>query len=74
MEKDNNTFIWIVIAVAVLLLVGSFGFSGGGYGMMNMMYGGYGTGMMFFGWIIGIAFLVALGLFIAWLVKQLQKK
>ncbi len=75
-EKDN-TLMWVAIGiVAVLLIVGSFGFgfSGTRYGMMSMMYGGYGFGMMFFGWIIGIAFLVALGLFIAWLVRQLERK
>ena len=73
MKKDNS-MMWIVIAVAALLLVGSFGFGGMGYGMMGMMYGNYGFGMMFLGWIFGILVLVALGLFIAWLVKQLQKK
>ncbi len=75
MKNNNNTILWIAIAVLALLLIGSFGFGGfNRYGMMSMMYGSYGYGMMFFGWILGIAFLVALGLFIAWLVQQLQKK
>ncbi len=71
--KQDNSLIWIVIAVAALLLAGSLGFSGMGYGMMGMMYGNYGTGMMFFGWIFGVLILVALILFIMWLAKQIQK-
>ena len=70
----NETLIWIVIAVAVLFFVfGGFGYGGYG-GMMGMMYGNYGSGMMFFGWLYGILILVALVLFIAWLVKQIQKR
>lgn len=73
--KKNNSLIWVVIAVATLLLLVSFGFRGaGGYGMMSMMYGSYGSGMMFFGWIFGALTLVALVLFIIWLVKQIQKR
>ena len=72
--KDNNLFIRIIIAVAVFLLLGMFGFGGmmgGGYGMMGNL--GYGFGYM---WIFGFLFmtliLIALVLFILWLVKQLQ--
>ena len=50
--------------------MGGSGF--GGFG--SMMYGGYGTGAMLIGWLIGLAVLVALVLLIAWLVKQLQKE
>ena len=79
--KNENLIIGIGVLVFVVLLFGGFGgmmsFGGGssyGFGgMMNMMYGTYGSGMMFFGWIYGILILVALILFIAWLVKQLQK-
>lgn len=72
--KNNDSFIWIIIAIAALLLVGSFGFGGFGYGMMGMMYGTYGSGMMFFGWLFGVLTLVALVLLIIWLYKQIQKK
>jgi len=68
----NETIIWVVIGIVALALVGSFGF--GSYGnMMGMMYGTYGSGMMFFGWIYGILILIALVLFIVWLAKQIQK-
>ncbi len=72
-NKKDNSLMWIVIAVAVLVLFGTFGFSGIGYGMRGMMYGNYGYGMMFFGWIFSILILVALVLFITWLIKQIQK-
>ena len=72
MKDNNNLLIGIIIAVAVFLLLGMFGFGGmmgGGYGMM----GGFGFGSM---WIFGFLFmtltLIALILFILWLVKQLQ--
>ena len=78
--KNENFIIGIGVLVFVVLLFGGFGgmmsFGGSSYGfggMMNMMYGTYGSGMMFFGWIYGILILVALILFIIWLVKQLKK-
>lgn len=43
-------------------------------GMMQGFNGVYGSGMMIFSWLFGIAVLVALVLLIAWLVKQIQKK
>ena len=49
----------------------SYGFGGG---MMGMMYGGYGGGMMFFGWTFMILVSIALILLIIWLAKQIQKK
>ncbi len=42
--------------------------------MYNMMSGGYGYGGMFFGWLIGLLFVIVLVLLIAWLIKQMQKK
>ncbi len=73
--KDRDVLIWSIVAVVILLFFSGFGVMGwGGYGgMMGMMYGTYGSGMMAFGWIYGILILAALVLFIAWLVKQLQK-
>ncbi len=73
--KDNKT-IWIVVLIIVLVLLlfpfGGMmgGFGGCGYG--SMMYN-YGFGGMLFGWLFMIAFLVALILFIVWLVQQIQK-
>ncbi len=42
-------------------------------GMGGMMMGSYGYGGMFFGWAFGLLTLVALILFIVWLIKQIQK-
>ena len=84
----NEPLIWVIVAVVLLVLIfsgvgmgfggygGMMGFGGtSGYGgMMGMMYGTYGSGMMFFGWLYGILILIALILFIAWLVQQIQKK
>lgn len=39
----------------------------------HMVGGFYGGGMYFFGWIFMILILVALVLFIVWLIKQIQK-
>lgn len=73
--KDNETLVWVITIIAlVVLLLGGFGMGFGGYGgMMGMMYGIYGSGMMFIGWLYGILILIALVLFIIWLVKQIQK-
>jgi hypothetical protein len=43
-------------------------------GMYNMMYGGYGFGWMFLGWLIMILIIILLILLIIWLIKQIQKK
>ncbi len=70
----NETLVWIILGAIVLaLLFTGVGFGGYG-GMMGMMYGGYGSGMMLFGWLYGILILVALVLLIVWLVQQIQKK
>jgi len=70
----NDTLVWIILGAVVLaLLFTGVGFGGYG-GMMPMMYGSYGGGMMFFGWLYGVLILVALVLLIVWLGKQIQKK
>ncbi|MBS3086088.1 hypothetical protein J4422_00100 [Candidatus Pacearchaeota archaeon] len=73
--KNNETMVWVIVIVAVLVLIfGGVGMGFGGYGgMMGMMYGTYGSGMMFFGWLYGVLILVALVLFIVWLARQIQK-
>ena len=73
MKENNNLLMGIVIAVAVFLLLGMFGFSGmmGGYGMMGNWNYGFG-GRWIFGFLFMALILVALVLFILWLVKQLQ--
>ena len=73
--ENNNLLIGIVIAVAIFLVFGMFGFGGmmgGGYGMMGNLGYGFG-GMWIFGSLFMILILVALVLFILWLIKQLQK-
>jgi len=73
MKENNNLLMGIVIAVAVFLLLGMFGFSGmmGGYGMMGNWNYGFG-GRWIFGFLFMTLILVALILFILWLIKQLQ--
>jgi len=72
MKDNNNLPIGIIIAVTVFLLLGMFGFGGMMGGSYSMM-GGFGFGGM---WIFGFLFmaliLIALVLFIIWLIKQLQ--
>jgi len=75
MKDNNNLIIGIIIAVAVFLLLGMFGFGGmigGSYGMMGNWGFGFG-GMWIFGFLFMTLILVALVLFILWLVKQLQE-
>src|SRR4030066_280808 len=74
MKDNNNLLIGIIIAVAVFLLLGMFGFGGmmgGGYGIMGNWGYGFG-GMWIFGFLFMALILVALILFILWLIKQLQ--
>ena len=75
MKENNNLLIGIIIAVAVFLLLGMFGFGGmmsGSYGMMGNLGYGFG-GMWIFGFLFMALILVALILFILWLIKQLQE-
>ena len=73
MKDSNNLLIGILIAVVVFLVLGVSGFGGmmGGYGMMGNWSYGFG-GMWVFGWLFMILVIIALLLFIVWLVKQLQ--
>lgn len=76
MENNNNLIVGIIITVAVFLLLGMFGFGGmmgGSYGMMGNWGYGFG-GMWIFGWLFMILIIVALVLFIVWLIKRIQKK
>lgn len=70
--KDENIWLILIITVLVLFLFGGFGgMMGGGYGMMGNW--GYGFGGM---WLFGVLFmsliLIALILFIIWLIKQIE--
>jgi len=72
---ENNEVLLIVGIVLLILIVfyggGMMGFGvfGSRYGMMDGFYGGSG---FIFGWIFMLVVLVALVLFIIWLIKQLQ--
>lgn len=68
MKNQNNTLIWIILAVLVVLLFSGFGMMGFPFG--NMMYE-YGFN---FGWLFMILIAVALVLFIIWLIKEIQEK
>ena len=72
--EDNNLLIGIIIAVVIFLVFGMFGFGGmmgGGYGMMGNWNYSFG-GMWIFGFLFMALIIVALLLFILWLIKQLQ--
>ncbi len=76
MKDNNDLLIGIIIAVTVFLLFGMFGFGGmmsSGYGMMGNWGYGFG-GMWIFGFLFMTLILVALVLFIMWLIKQLQNE
>jgi len=66
---EDNTWIIVIIAIAILFFLFS------GFGMMGFgsMMGNYGfSGMWIFGFLFMVLILVALVLFIIWLIKQLQ--
>lgn len=72
--KNNKT---IIIFIVTAILLAFFSLSGmmstGGYGMM----GGFGSGFNFmwiFGWLFMTLIILALILFIAWLIKEIQKE
>ena len=74
MEDNNNLLVGIIVAVAVFLFLGMFSFGGmmgSGYGIMGNWGYSFG-GMWIFGFLFMTLILVALILFILWLVKQLQ--
>ena len=74
--KNNQTLTWIIIAVTALLFLsfamgwGGYGGYGGMMGYNNMMNWG---GMWIFGWFFMTLVVIALVLFIVWLVQQIQK-
>lgn len=74
-DNQNNIALAIVIALVVILLYGGFGMMGfgGTGGMMSGFYGGFGF-MWLFGGLIMILVIVALVLFIFWLIKQLRRE
>jgi len=65
MKKQGNNLAWIIIVVLVVLLFSGFGMMGFPFGF-NMMYS--------FGWLFMILVLVALVLFIVWLIKEILNK
>jgi uncharacterized membrane protein len=72
--KDNNIWMWIIAAVAVLFLIFLGVGSANNYNMMGMVYGNYGYGMMFFGWITWIVIVILMIAAIYWLIKSANKK
>ena len=72
--KTQNTILTVSIALIVLFLISTFSNQGYGYGMMGMMGFGYNPFMALFGWVFMLLILIALILFIIWLVNQLQPR
>ena len=70
-NNENNTLIIVIITIVILFFLFS------GFGMMGFggMMGNYSfSGMWIFGFLFMTLILVALILFIIWLIKQLQNK
>ena len=70
-NKNNQNNTWIIVIIATIILF--FLFSG--FGMMGFgsMMGNYSfSGMWIFGFLFMSLILIALFLFIIWLIKQLQ--
>lgn len=67
---------WLLAIIVFCLISTDFVSAQTEYGcdMADMMLGGYGSWMMIFVWAFGLLLLVALILFIVWLVKQIQKQ
>lgn len=75
MNEENNIALAIVIAFLVLFLFGGFSMMGfGGFGgMMGRYYEGFGF-MWPFGGLIMLLIVIALVLFIFWLINQMREE
>ena len=68
-NNENNTLIIVIITIVILFfLLAGFGRMGFGGMMGNYSF----SGMWIFGFLFMVLILVALVLFILWLIKQLQ--
>jgi len=73
-NKQDNNLITIIVIIVGLFLILSAGTTMMGLGGM-MGCGGYGFGSLWlFGWLFMILIVIALVLFIVWLIKEIQKK
>lgn len=71
MQKQANTFLYVLLGVLLLLFFANFGTTMMGYGGMM---GGYGYGMMsLFGPLFMLLLFVALILVVIWLYQQVRK-
>ncbi len=73
---ENENIVVIVLVIVLLIFFSGFGMMGfSGYetgGMMNCMFGTGSGSMWIFGWLFMSLIVIALTLFIFWLIKQLQ--
>ena len=71
--KNNQTLMWILVVVIIVLFFGGFGMIGFPFGgMMSGMFG-YNYGFMpLFGWIYMTLVTVALIMLVIWLFQQIQ--
>ena len=71
--KTSSVILTVIIVIAALFLISIFSGRGYGYGMMGMMGFGYNPFMALFGWVFMLLIIIALVLFIIWLINQLQQ-
>jgi uncharacterized membrane protein len=74
--KSEHVVVIVVVVLALVFLFSGFGMMGfsGNYGGMMSGFNNFGFGFMWlFGWLFMALLLVALVLFIIWIVKQLQE-
>ncbi|GEM_PF-5130257 len=76
MKSDsNNTALIVVLVILVVFLFGGFGMmSFGGNSWMYQMMGNYWYGGWIFGFLFNILALVALILFVVWLIRKLGEQ
>jgi len=63
-----------IFALSILSLAATVSADFGDCPMGGMMYGSYGSGMMFFGWITYLLFIALIVAAIYWLIRSANKK
>lgn len=70
----KNLKILSIFALSILSLAATASADVSDCPMGGMMYGNYGSGMMFFGWITYLLFIALIGAAIYWLIRSANKR